>query len=714
MCATYKLKMFCFKSILTILICITSTTLFAQQKTIKDLLADLKKSKPDTSQLSILSDLSSAYMSVDPKLTFKYSNELKFKAAELHNFKKVADADILIGISWGIRSHYDSALHYFKISLKESADINYEIGIADAYINIGEVYRRLGDDVQAANYYLKALPLFEHNKYNHGINLCLNNLGEIYQTKKSYQLALNYFNTALKNYQQSNDISGQGFMLNSIGACYFKMGNYERSLPYLEHSLAIRKKLGEQTGIANLFADIAAIKTATKSYDQADKYLNQAFTLSKKINDNEFLAQVYEQYADNYLQQNKLALAKIYSIKSMVIAREIKSQSKIADALKTLSTVYAAMGDSSKAYKYQTEFLSYRDSMYNEDKLKIIALSSLEKTQADNIILHKQNLLNTTQISKNKLKIKFYGIVFALSMVIILLTTRQIIVLRRSNSHKKLTNELLKKQKNEILEINSELHSLNEELTTQMEVISLQNEELEKLNAVKNKLYSVISHDFRSPLSTLKNLMDLNKSGYISADDLQQYFNDVSLTVDHTFIFLDNLLNWAKNQMDGLSIHPQAFNIETVIEENIALFNTQASLKNISIINNATCTICAYADPDMIKLIVRNLLANAIKFSRDNDSVEISAETADKEITIAIKDTGIGMDQKDANQIFGSGHTTLGTANEKGTGLGLIMCHEFVTFNKGKIWVESKKNEGTTFYFTVPLANKIENVPSCN
>jgi two-component system, sensor histidine kinase LadS len=242
----------------------------------------------------------------------------------------------------------------------------------------------------------------------------------------------------------------------------------------------------------------------------------------------------------------------------------------------------------------------------------------------------------------------------------------------------------------------AELQNLNEEL-------QLQSKSLAQLNQTKDKLFSVISHDFRSPLNSMKGALRLLQEGHLTDAEMQFLAGGLEEKVNVTSILLDNLLFWAKSQMDGLVIQAEAFDLKTLVDEQFDLFKFQAQDKKIQLIHKLDREFGVFADPNCIRLIIRNLISNAIKFCQAGDSIKIAAWQENTRAIIAIADTGVGIEAEKLPHIFEQSSTTVGTAQEIGTGLGLMLCKDFVEKNHGKIWVESQLNVGTTFYFSLPI-----------
>ncbi|MCL2073643.1 MAG: HAMP domain-containing histidine kinase [Marinilabiliaceae bacterium] len=231
------------------------------------------------------------------------------------------------------------------------------------------------------------------------------------------------------------------------------------------------------------------------------------------------------------------------------------------------------------------------------------------------------------------------------------------------------------------------------------------NSELKKLHTVKDKLFSVISHDLRTPLAALTSVLRFASKKTLDAKMRERFFKDISSRVDDTFSLLDNLLCWSKNQMQKIVPSPASFNIRAEIQEIIDNSQNIAQTKKISLTN-----LCenhnVFADRDMFAVVVRNLIANAIKYSHPESEVKITAQfiNDNKMITVSVKDVGIGMSQEVQDNLFKLTKTksVKGTSNESGTGLGLTLCADFVKMNGGDIWFDSREGEGTTFCFSVP------------
>jgi len=273
----------------------------------------------------------------------------------------------------------------------------------------------------------------------------------------------------------------------------------------------------------------------------------------------------------------------------------------------------------------------------------------------------------------------------------------------------------LKKENEEAqLELIAQLqknHHLQQQTTTQLEEkvnertreIQQQNEKLTKLNLLKDKLFSIISHDIKSPLSQLSGTLYLVERDMISKDEIKDLMPQIRRNLVNNENFLAELLAWTRNQLEGGKINRGYFNLKSAADEIVTLIQPQAEAKKIKLTNHLRDTVNVYGDVEMVKTVIRNLLVNAVKFTSDGGTIDISVRVKNEFTTFFVADSGVGIDPEKQKTLFTmSVESTRGTANEKGTGLGLLICKDFVSNNGGEIWVESEPEKGSRFAFTIP------------
>ncbi len=235
--------------------------------------------------------------------------------------------------------------------------------------------------------------------------------------------------------------------------------------------------------------------------------------------------------------------------------------------------------------------------------------------------------------------------------------------------------------------------------------LKTQANELEQLNQLKTRIFSIIAHDLRSPLASLQGLLTIAESGAISESEFKDILPSITKNVSNTSTLLENLLYWSKSQLEGEVINTTDFNLKEVVQSQVQLLDKRARDKEIHIIDQTSENTYVNADQEMISLVIRNLIGNAIKFCKSNSQIIVTEEPGPIETIVCISDTGIGMEKDTLDKLFELNVISQqGTQQEKGTGLGLKLCKDFIEKNQGKIWAESSPGKGSKFYFTLKNA----------
>ena len=267
--------------------------------------------------------------------------------------------------------------------------------------------------------------------------------------------------------------------------------------------------------------------------------------------------------------------------------------------------------------------------------------------------------------------------------------------------------------KAELIIANKELAFQNEEKQKRAEELIIANNELKQLlqlNADKDRFISILGHDLRSPFNVLLGLSELLIENIRQYDigEIESLVNHIKNSAQNTYVLLEDLLRWVRAESGKIPFELQKLNFTNICQDVIKNLELNANIKNITINHFATDEISIFADIDMLKMVLRNLISNAIKFTNNGGQIDISAEQTDSTITISVSDNGIGIEPESLTKMFDISqfHTTTGTAEEKGTGLGLLLCKEFVEKHGGKIWVESEFGKSSEFKFTLPISTE--------
>jgi len=256
----------------------------------------------------------------------------------------------------------------------------------------------------------------------------------------------------------------------------------------------------------------------------------------------------------------------------------------------------------------------------------------------------------------------------------------------------------------EIEEKNLQLTTQKELLVENSKALEKSNHQLQEMNEAKEKIFSIIAHDVNAPISAIKGSLDLFNSDVLTKEDFVTLSKEMSIRIEQLKNNLDVLLEWSKSQMQGIEVKHEIFEIKPVIISTINLLLTNIEFKKIKVELDVEDNLFVFADPNHISLILRNLINNAIKFSYTEGKIVINSQRSENSVSINVQDFGVGIDENTLHSLF---HTIninsqYGTNNERGTGLGLMLCREFVEKNNGKISVKSAKNKGSIFTFKLP------------
>jgi signal transduction histidine kinase len=287
-------------------------------------------------------------------------------------------------------------------------------------------------------------------------------------------------------------------------------------------------------------------------------------------------------------------------------------------------------------------------------------------------------------------------------------TAKEVQTLNRNFNHMLLE---LREYLHQIKESNHKLNQQNEELNTNNIKLLVSEDRLSKLNSVKDKFLSIISHDLRAPLNTIVGFMQILEIDFqaFTQDEVMQFTSETQKSVNRLVNLLDNLLQWSLSETEDIKFEPETLNISQLASENVELYKATAEEKGVDFNLKIDINFCAYADTNMINFVFRNLLSNAIKFSLVNTQITLKGYLSEdrKKIHIEVKDQGVGISPKNLSKVFNPEEhfSTTGTSKEKGTGFGLLLCKNFVEQNGGNIGLESVLDEGTTVFFTLPSSD---------
>jgi len=509
--------------------------------------------------------------------------------------------------------------------------------------------------------------------YDKLINLSLN-IGTTFLYNEELDKAIEYFEKVIVQSDTSSISLAYASALNNIGSCYSRMAKHEKALGYFEKALPAYLKINNKLLVAQVYTNLGQSHFFLDNRELASKYLQNAIRLNRTNKSQNQLIVNLILIAKLDISHKNFIQAKYHLDEALELSNEFNINYNKTDLYQTYSYYYTTTKQFKNALEYKQKELNLKDSLFDISRQQQISelQTKFETKQKliENESLRKDISLNELQIEKQTQKNNY---LILLSFVVIILI---LILLNRARIKRK-SHQIIQKQKSE----------------------------LEVLNGTKDKFFSIIAHDLRSPFNALIGLSSILHSSYdnLSDEDRKDFINDLNTASENAYSLLDNLLTWSKIQQGSIVIQKKKENISSLIRECILPLQATAKLKNISIEYSETVEPMVSIDKYSIKTVILNLINNAIKFSHAGSVIKLHTEKKGSKILISISDNGVGMTAEQINQLFkiDQGFTTLGTHKEKGTGLGLILCQEFVQQNEGEIWVESTENIGSTFKFSL-------------
>jgi two-component system, sensor histidine kinase and response regulator len=555
-------------------------------------------------------------------------------------------------------------------------------------------------------------------------------LSKAFWAKANYRLSAEYGFKALKIFENSPQVGLWGKSLLSLARTFIDLHNHPQGSVYIERALLLSRKSNDLHLLAEAYREKSMLLSEIKQYDSALLYADKGIALFEPMKDTVSMSILYGRkakiffYKKDYYKShfynkksllldslagnrralgisyyqaaldaihlNKMDSAEILLKKSIPIHHEIHNLLTLTKVHSLLADIYLEQKKPALAAAQLKLVSQYKDSLYHTERTgqiqEMVSLYELKSKEETIEQLAQDNLSQQEQVKNQRWFVAFLLLCVSLLGLVIFFLTRFKRLQEQSNLQLALKNQAIEQQKEEI---------------------QSQAETLQKLNDLKSKLFSVISHDLRGPMATLHSLLDLLSRKQLSPDEFLSVADKLKNNLDVTQRTLENLLNWSLSQMEGMRTEPRVMNIKSIIQDTCHLMKEAAERKRINLGHDVEESLFVTADPDQLQLILRNLIHNAIKFSKPADDVFISATRDTDFCLVSIRDTGMGMSQAEVSTISGSTihFSKAGTEQEKGTGLGLLLCKEFIKLNGGEMSIHSKINEGTNVLFTVPLAS---------
>lgn len=591
----------------------------------------------------------------------------------------IGKALIVMSNFLGRRGLYDSSITVLTKAISILNQTNDSLDLGLAYSNLGNRYSSKGNYVKALAAYQKALSILEEIGEFDKAQITQLGMGNAYTAIGDEERALFHYQKARNAYAVPMSDHSRAILTNNIGSLMVKKKRFREAKPYLLEAFSIWGRDDSNCFAIYPLGNLGEVYTALNMRDSAIFFLDQSIKKAEKCNEPYVISSSLLILSKNYIESSPQK-AKSLLDRAYRLAVETGKKDVERDASFLLYDYYKRNNNYAQALNYYEKFKALSDSLVNEETTKKIARMEAdfeyEQEKKEMEWAHQQEVLNEQlKLKRQKQTTNIVLIGVAVLLILVLLIYRSYRIKRQANRELALKNAEITRQKTE----------------------------LEIMNKTKEKLLSVLSHDLKNPLFGLEGTLHMFLQGALPQDRLQQYVRDLQVRLHNTSDFLENLLQWTKGQLAGIKPGKTSFAAEKVVEDTLNLLDPAAKAKQLLIIPVISSGFTLHADYEMTKVVLRNLITNAIKFSPAGESITVSLNRLEQEFIFSVHDNGAGIqgNQKDVFSLMG--FSKRGTQGEVGSGLGLMLCQEFVEKQGGRIWFESKEGEGTTFYFTLPV-----------
>jgi len=583
-------------------------------------------------------------------------------ASELNNYHYLINLSNLKGLVYRNISKFDSALYYHKSALNLISDFGTKQQKIQTLNNIGVVYRRIDENNSAIYYRIEALKLATEINDKNSIAISNNSIGNIYLVINNPIKAIEHFKISLAIHEKNNNTQGLAINNQNLGAAYQSLQNYEEALTYFYKPLEYNIEDTNGKGIAICYNSIGKILREKGDYKSALAYYKKALEIDQTHQDDIYKTNSLINIGEIYFLLKNYDKAISYLLQAKSISKSIGSKQLTQLANEHLYEVYKEVGNYEKAIDF------YQRAVVIKDSLAIAKTAErILELQSDYDLRQKTARIQMLESEKWAQTIFLYGTISGSILLFIL-----VLLLWKSY--------LIKKDANKFL---TEKHNISEKLNSELKQV---NEKLNELNRTKDKFFSIIAHDLKNPFFSILTYSENMVENYNDLDDKAKLEQAIHIKESSRQIYklVENLLEWSRSQTGALKFQPTEFDFYELALNSVYIIQKLAKSKNISITNNIQPETIVVVDYNMLNAVMRNLLTNAVKFTNQNGSIVIKGGLKQKNdlnfLEVKVIDNGIGITESRIANLFSieRGTTTSGTSNETGTGLGLILCKEFI------------------------------------
>lgn len=580
---------------------------------------------------------------------------------------------------------YPLAIEYLNREMELRVVTGDSVSWANAHYNLGMIFSMIRSFDKAIHHSLVALEYFDRSRlYNEVANTCIN-LGFVYNETRNPDLAYSYYERALKILNELSSKQGLEASYLNLGILSDKsidQGKERRKFD--EAQGGVRK--ANNASLIVIYTSLGKLNLNKNDLIQAENYLNQALDLAIQMGDQQYEAVIKVALATVYFTSGKKPDAYRLAESGLEMAKGLKIRNVMLEAYAELAKISMGLNQPVLAFSFLDQYSKLKDSIYNEQQAYLLSQAQarfeIGRKELDSERLLRENLEQALKLERNKKsKVALIGVVI---FIVILLA----FFFKRYYFKTKAVDNLEDKNK----------------------LIETQKTELEQLIQTKDRFLSIIAHDLKNPFTSLLGFADLayNEFDEITDAEKRSYLGIIRQSSQHIYSLLDNLLTWSRAQSGRIDFKPEPVDLSEIVEASIDVVRSMADNKQISLYTDFTRDVIVKADKNMLFTVLRNLLSNAIKFTQNGGSVTVSCNCSGGKAAVSVTDTGIGMNEDELSRLFriDGNLKNSGTNNETGTGLGLILCQEFMNIHKSKIQAMSTPGKGSTFSFTLEIIPK--------
>ncbi len=665
---------------------ITSLLLFGAvfanaQSMIDSLESRLRSTTSDSLRILLLNELADQYQYIDFQKAERYA-EQGLKIAEQKNWgwAKVKTYERTASLARAT-GNYTKSLKYDNLELNEAVAQHDSVSFSTGLNAMGYDYGDLGEYDEAYYYFTQSFRVARQLDDSLKMSIALHNVGSVFKELGQYDVAIEHLELSNRISTSIKDLEGRAYYLDELGDVYLRKHEFANAENALMGSIEASRKNTIPLLEPRTLSKLARLYFLKGELTKALLYYDSAAALHKKTDNDYGLAENNLGKGEVLMSQGKYDDAQRLLEETLAAAKDLTARKMESECFNQLSILEERKGNFKKALDHYKNFKILSDSLFGQEMVEKLFQNQLRfETETKD-----SEIASLSQAQKKRDdELKKQEFIRNILVVVLALTGVLLFTIYRSGQRR--------------IEINKLLLSHQED-------IKRRSIELEQLNEVKNKFFSIISHDLRSPMNALSAILNLLENENLRPDEFRRLTGELRIQFNHTRALINNLLDWTLLQMDKLKIQPEKVDLRALVDENFKLLSS-LHLKETKMINQIKDGTIAFADLNMINLVFRNLILNGIKFTEIGGQIIVSAEQTGDMYTVSIADNGVGINADVQKILFEktSGYSTRGTANEKGTGLGLILCKEFVEKNGGKIWLTSDLGKGSTFFFTIKKA----------